>query len=99
MNASQGQMDRVGRVRLVESGGARDDCPSWNLGRAKQGDTIQVDGMSPRHRRQKLGASECSKHKAKPLNESAAGCTIKENDVRMTRGEFSPHSEEEQLIG
>ena len=83
MNASQGQMDRVGRARLVESG------------RAKQGDTIQVDGMSPRYRRQQLGASECSKHKARPLNESAAGCTIKENDVRMTRGEFSPISEEE----
>ena len=94
-NASQGQMDHVHRSRLVESGGARDDSPSWNLSRAKQGNTIQVDGVSPQYRRQKLGASECSKHKAKPLNESAAGCTIKENDVRMTRGEFGPISEEE----
>ena len=66
MNASQGQMNRVDRTRLVESGGARDDSPSWNLGRAKQGDTIRVGGMSPRYRRQQLGASECSKHKAKP---------------------------------
>ena len=41
-------MDRVDRVRLVESGGARDDSPSWNLGRVKQGDTIRVDGASPR---------------------------------------------------
>ena len=95
MNASQGQMDHVDRSRLAESRGARDDSPSWNLGRAKQGDTIQVDGMNPRYRWQKLGASGCSKHKAKPLNESAAGCTINENDVRMTTGEFSPISEEE----
>ena len=66
MKVSQGQIDRVDRTRLAESGGARDDSPSWNLGRAKQGDTIRVGGMSPRYRRQKLGASECSKHKAKP---------------------------------
>ena len=37
---------------MVESCGARDDSPSWNLGRAKQGDTIQVDGTSPRGRGQ-----------------------------------------------
>ena len=48
MNASHGKMDRVARARLVESGGARDDSPSWNLGRVKQGDTIRVDGASPR---------------------------------------------------
>ena len=48
MNASRDQMDRVDRARLVESGGARDDSPSWNLGRVKQGDTIRVDGASPR---------------------------------------------------
>ena len=47
MNASHDQMDRVDRARLVESGGARDDSPSWNLGRVKQGDTIRVDGASP----------------------------------------------------
>ena len=43
-------MDRVNRTRLVESGGARDDSPSWNLGRAKQGDTLRVDGTIPRCR-------------------------------------------------
>ena len=48
MNASHDQMDRVDRARLVESGGARDDSPSWNLGRVKQGGTIRVDGASPR---------------------------------------------------
>ena len=32
--------------------GARDDSPSWNLGRAKQGDTIRVDGTSQRGRGQ-----------------------------------------------
>ena len=40
MNASYDQTDRVDRARLVESCGARDDSPSWNLGRAKQSDTI-----------------------------------------------------------
>ena len=68
-----------------------DDSPSWNLGRAEQGDPIRVGGMSPRYRSPKLGASE----RSKSADESAAGCTIKENDVRMTRGEFSPISEEE----
>ena len=53
MNASHDQMDRVDRARLVESGGARDDSPSWNLGRVKQGDTIRVDGGSPRGSRGK----------------------------------------------
>ena len=32
--------------------GARDDSPSWNLGRAKRSDTIRVDGTSPRGRGQ-----------------------------------------------
>ena len=32
--------------------GAHDDSPSWNLGRAKQGDTIRADGTSPRGRGQ-----------------------------------------------
>ena len=35
MDASHDQMDRVDRARLVESCGAHDDSPSWNLGRAK----------------------------------------------------------------
>ena len=52
MNASQDQTDRVGRARLVESCGARDDSPSWILGRAKQGDKVRVDGTSPRGRGQ-----------------------------------------------
>ena len=45
-------MDCVNRTRLVESGGARDDRPCWNLGCAKQGGTIRADGTSPRSRRQ-----------------------------------------------
>ena len=32
--------------------GARDDSPSWNLGRVKQGDTIRVDSTCSRRRRQ-----------------------------------------------
>ena len=48
MNASHDQMDRVDPARLVESGGAHDDSPGWNLGRVKQGDTIRVDGAGPR---------------------------------------------------
>ena len=34
---SHDRMDRASRTRLVEFCGARDDSPSWNLGRAKQG--------------------------------------------------------------
>ena len=71
MDASHDLPDRVDRARLVESRGARDDSPSWNLGRAKQGDTIRVDGTSSRGGAQGC-VSKCSKHKAKPLNESAA---------------------------
>ena len=47
---SHDQMDRVDGARLVESGGARDDSPSWNLGRVKQGDTIR-----PSRRRESTG--------------------------------------------
>ena len=83
MDASHDLSERVDQARLLESGGACDDSPSWNLGRAKQGDTIRVDGRSSRGRGQ--GASKCSEHKAKPLNESAAECTTKENDVSATR--------------
>ena len=76
MNASHDQTDRVYRVRLVESCGA-DDSPRWNLARAKHGDTIRVDGTSPRGRGQEdvkeseqVSAPECSKvkYKAKPSN-------------------------------
>ena len=84
MNASHDLADSVDQARLVRSGGARDDSPSWNLGRAKQGDTIRVDDTSPRGRGQG-SVSECSKHEAKPLNESAAECTTKGNDVSTTR--------------
>ena len=52
MNATHDQTDHVDRARLVESCGARDDSPSWNLDLAKQGDTIRVDGTSPRGREQ-----------------------------------------------
>ena len=38
----QAKVRCVDRARLVETGGARDDSPSWNLGRAAQGDTIRV---------------------------------------------------------
>ena len=48
MDANHDQTDHVYRSRLVESFGARDDSPSWNLGSEKQGDTIRVDGTSPR---------------------------------------------------
>ena len=53
MNASHDQMDRVDRARLVDRGGARDESPSWNLGRVTQGDTIRGDGASPRGSRGK----------------------------------------------
>ena len=65
MDASHEQMHRVDRARLVESSGARDDSPSWNLGRARQGDTIRVDGASPQGGGQRTsrspsrGASDC----------------------------------------
>ena len=52
MDASRDQLDRVDRARLVDSGGTRDDRPSWNLGRAKQGDAIRVDSTSSWCRRQ-----------------------------------------------
>ena len=52
MGKSRDQLDRVDRARLVESGGARDDSASWNLGRAKQGDAIRVDSASSWCRRQ-----------------------------------------------
>ena len=77
-------MDHVSQTRLAKYCGSRDDSLSWNLSRAKQGDTIRVDGMSPRDRGQG-SASECSKHKAKPRNENAAGCATKENHVSTTR--------------
>ena len=51
MNASQDQTDCVDRARFVESCGARDDSPSWNLDRVKESE----QGC----------ASECSKVKYK----------------------------------
>ena len=42
-----GHLDRVDRARLVEHCGSRDDSPSWNLSRVKQGETIRVDDMHP----------------------------------------------------
>ena len=72
MNASHDQVDCVDRARLVESCGARDDSPSWNLGRANQGDTIRVGGMSPGGRGQKdvkeseqEGASDSNKERGR----------------------------------
>ena len=76
MNASHDQTDRVDRARLVESCGER-NSPSWNLGRAQQGDTVRVDGMGSRAqgpedvKESEQGcASECSKvkYKAKLLS-------------------------------
>ena len=52
MDAGPNQLDRVDRARLVESGGGRDDSPSWNLGRVKQGDAIRAGSTSSRCRRQ-----------------------------------------------
>ena len=52
MDASRDRLDRVDRARVVESSGARVDSPSWNLGCAKHGDAIRVDGASPRCRGQ-----------------------------------------------
>ena len=48
MDASRDQLDRVDRGRLAESSGARDDRPSWNLRRVKQGDAIRVDSTCSR---------------------------------------------------
>ena len=94
MDASHDQVDRVDRARLVESCGARDDSPSGNLGRVKQGDTIRVDGASPRGRGQKSeqGVLQIA-------TKRAAGC---KNDASMTRlpgndesSKNNPFSEEE----
>ena len=80
MDASHDQMDRVDRARLVESCGARDDSPSRNVGRAKQGDTIRVDGTSPRCRGQK-DVKESEQGVLQITTKSAAGCKIEENDA------------------
>ena len=79
MDASNDLSDRVDRARLVESGGARDDSPSWNLGRAKQGDTIRVDGTSSRGRGQEgvkeseSGCFRVQQAHGQAANESAGG--------------------------
>ena len=80
MNASHDLSDSVDRARLVRSGGARDDSPSWNLGGAKQGDTIIVDGMSPQGRGQK-GVKKYEQGVLQ-VAKRAAGC---KNGASMTR--------------
>ena len=40
--APKPRMDRVCRTRLAKSCGSRDDSPSWNLSRVKQGGAIRV---------------------------------------------------------
>ena len=44
-------MDHVGRARLAETCGSRDESPSSNLGRVKQGEAIRVDDMDPQGQR------------------------------------------------
>ena len=95
MDASHDQMDRVDRPRLVESCGARDDSPSWNPGRAKQGD-------SPRGRGQK-DVKESEQGVLQIATKRAAGC---KNGASLTRlpgndesSKNKPISEEEWLIG
>ena len=90
MNASHDQMDRVDRARLVESGGARDDSPSWNLGRVKQGDTIRVDGAGPRgsRARGREGVREWvlqSAASTRPSRERERGRTQDQGVVRRSR--------------
>ena len=105
MNASRDQLDRVDRARLVESCGTRDDSPSWNLGRAKQGGTIRVDGTSPRGRGQK-DVKESEQEVLPITTKSRAGCKNKESDASVTRlpgndesSETNPISKELLLIG
>ena len=91
MNASHDQMDRVGRARLVESGGARDDSPSWNLGRVKEGDTTRLDGASPRgsRARGREGVREGvlqSATSTRPSRERERGRTQDQGVVRRSRG-------------
>ena len=38
----------VSRTRLAETCGARDESPSPNLGRVKQGEAIRADVMKPK---------------------------------------------------
>ena len=90
MNASHDQMDRADRTRLVESGGARDDNPSWNLCRVKQGDTIRLDGASPRgpRARGREGVQEGvlqSATSTRPSRERERGRTQDQGVVRTSR--------------
>ena len=91
MDASQDQMDRVDRARLVESCGAREDSPSWNLGRAKQGDTIQVDGASPQGRGQK-DAKESEQRERQDAKNGASMTRLRGNHESSKN---NPISEEE----
>ena len=71
--------------RWLESGGARDDSPSWNLGLVKQGNTIRVDG--PVHGVQgqeemkdsESGCFRVQRAQGQAANESAGGRKTKES--------------------
>ena len=41
-------MEHDSRTRLEETGGARDESPSSNLGRVKQEEAIRADVMKPK---------------------------------------------------
>ena len=85
MNASHDQMDRVDRARLVESGGARDDSPSWNLGRVKQVDTTEqtagVHGGQGQEnaKESEKGCFRVQQAQGQAANESAGGRKTKES--------------------
>ena len=84
----------------MESCGARDDSPSWNLGRAKQGDTIRVDGTSPRGRGQK-DAKE-SEQGVRQIAKREAGCKKGASMTRLPGNDESSKNNpisEEYLIG
>ena len=78
-------MDRVDRARLVEPGGARDDSPSWNLGRVKLGDTIRVDGRvhgvkgKRTWKESEKGCFRVQRAQGQAANESAGGRKTKES--------------------
>ena len=86
VNSIHDQMDRVDRARLVESGGARDDSPSWNLGRVKQGDTIRADGRKSTGgqgqedvKESEKGCFRVQEAQGQATNESAGGRKSKES--------------------
>ena len=103
MNASDDQTDHDDRARLVDSCGARDDSPSSNLVRAKQGDTIRVDGTSPRGRGQEdVKKSERERGVLQSATKATTRGKTKEIDASVTRlpgngerSENNPINEEE----